>query len=135
LRQVAAQIDCERFRPRLAEAYSVRRKECLENPASKRGRVVVKNDYEAEYAQVEAKAQSPKYEQTRRTHPKVERKLNEVVRHQDGRRARFRRLAKVLVQAVLLALVVNIKRLVKLGAQRVQAAAAALTVRAELGVT
>src|SRR5205085_4731505 len=80
------------------------RNECLANPASKRGRVVVKNDYEAEYVKVEAKAQTPEYQQTRRTHPKIERKLSEVVRHHEGRRARFRGLAGVLTQAVLLAL-------------------------------
>jgi len=114
------------------------RNECLENPASKRGRVVVKNDYQAEYAQVEAKAQTPEYQQTRQTHPKVERKLNEVVRHHDGRRARFRGQAKVLVQAVLTAMVVNVKRMVKLLAQPRQVvveAVAGLGVRAELGRT
>ena len=57
------------------------RAECLENPASKRGRVVIKNDYEAEYLKVEAKAQTPEYQETRRTHPKIERKLGEMVRH------------------------------------------------------
>lgn len=114
------------------------RNECLNNPASQRGRVVVKNDYEAEYAKVEAKAQTPEYQRTRRTHPKIERKLNEVVRHQQGRRARFRGLAKVLIHSVLTALVVNVKRMVKLLAQPAQAAvdvATALAVRAERGVT
>ena len=57
------------------------REQCLENPAGRHGRVVVKNDYEAEYAKVEAKAQTPEYRETRRTHPKIERKLNEVARH------------------------------------------------------
>ena len=108
------------------------RAECLENPASPRGRVVIKNDYEAEYRKVEAKAQTPEYQQTRRTHPKIERKLNEVVRHHDARRARFRGLPKVLVQAVLTAFAVNVKRIVKLLAP---AAAEASAVRAELGVT
>jgi len=111
------------------------RNECLEKPARQRGRVVVKNDYEAEYARVEAKTRTPEYEATRRTHPKVERKLNELVRHHAGRHACFRGLPKVLTQAVLTALVVNVKRMVKLGAQRVQAAAAALGMRAAWGVT
>jgi transposase len=113
------------------------RQQCLENPDSRRGRVVVKNDYEAEYAKVEAKAQTPEYQETRRTHPKIERKLNEVVRHHDSRRVRFRGLAKVLTQAVLTALVVNVKRMIKLLApsRHSVANAAALGVRAELGMT
>ncbi|MFI4982348.1 MAG: transposase [Nevskiales bacterium] len=111
------------------------RDQCLENPACRRGRVVTKNDYEAEYAAVEAKAQTPEYQQTRRTHPKIERKLNELVRHHAARRASYRGLAKVLIQSVLTALVVNIKRLVKLLSPRVPTLAAASAVRAELGVT
>ena len=111
------------------------RPECLANPASPRGRVVVKNDYEAEYAQVEAKARTPEYQQTRRTHPKIERKLNEMVRHHRSRRAYFRGRARVLTQAVLTALVVNVKRMVKLLAQPPQAAPAAFAVRAELCAT
>jgi transposase len=109
------------------------RTECLANPASPRGRVVIKNDYEAEYAQVEAKAQTPEYQQTRRTHPKIERKLNEMARHHEARRARFRGLPKVLIQVVLTALVVNVKRMVKLLTQKTPAAVAASAVRAELG--
>jgi len=111
------------------------RAECLENPASPRGRVVIKNDYEAEYRKVEAKAQTPQYQETRRTHPKIERKLGELARHHQARRARFRGLPKVLVQAVLTALVVNVKRMVKLLAQKTTAATSAFAVRAELGAT
>ena len=57
------------------------RTECLENPASPRGRVVIKNDYEADYKKVHDKAQTPEYRDTRRTHPKIERKLGEMARH------------------------------------------------------
>lgn len=109
------------------------RTECLQNPASPRGRVVIKNDYEAEYAKVEAKAQTPEYQEVRRAHPKVERKLNEVVRHHDARRARYRGLGKVLIQGVLTALVVNVKRMVKLIARPENGADSGLAVRAELG--
>jgi Transposase DDE domain len=108
------------------------RAECLENPTSKRGRVVINNDCEAEYRQVEAKARTPGYPETRRTHAKVERKLGEMARHHNARRARFRGLPKVFAQAVLTALVVNVKRMVKLLAQKSCAAAAALPVRADL---
>ncbi len=108
------------------------RSECLENPATKRGRVVIKNDYEAEYRKVQEKAGTPAYQETRRTHAKIERKLGEVVRHHRARRTSFRGLAKVLTQAVLTALAVNVKRMVKLLTPSVLPAAATETVRAEL---
>jgi transposase len=111
------------------------RAECLNNPDSKGGRIVVKNDYEAEYLKVEAKAKTAAYQETRRTHPKIERKLSEFVRRHDARRARFRGLAKTLTQAVLTGLVVNIKRMLKLLTQRTKAAASANAVRAEFQVT
>jgi Transposase DDE domain len=111
------------------------REECLQNPQSKLGRTVIKNDYEAEYRKVEEKAKTPQYQETRRTHPKIERKLNEVARHQGARRACLRGLRKVHTQAVLTALVVNVKRIVKLLAQKMSDAASALPVRAELGTT
>ena len=106
------------------------RNECMTNPASKRGRVVIKNDYEPEYKKVHEKVRTPQYQETRRTHPKIERKLSEVVRHHQGRRAAYRGLPKVLVHAVMLALVVNVKRMVKLLGQKAATAIAALTVRA-----
>jgi transposase len=112
-----------------------RRSECLENPAKKRGRVVIKNDYEAEYKKVQEKARTSQYQQTRRTHPKIERKLGEVVRHHRARRTSFRGLAKVLTQALLTALAVNVKRMVKLLTPIVHQAAAPATVRAELCAT
>jgi transposase len=108
------------------------RAQCLENPESKRGRVVVKNDYEAEYAQVAAKAKTPAYQETRRTHPKIERKLNEIVRHHRARRVAFRGLPKIRIQAALTALVVNVKRMVKLMGQTAKLLLAAPAVRAEM---
>jgi transposase len=112
-------------------AACARRRECLENPATKRGRVVIKNDYEPEYRKVQEKARTPQYQQTRRTHPKIERKLGEVVRHHRARRTSFRGLAKVLTQALLTALAVNVKRMVKLLTPTVPKPAATATVRAE----
>lgn len=109
-----------------------RRTECLQNPKSKGGRTVIKNDYEAEYAKVEAKARTPEYAATRREHPKIERKLGEMVRHHGARRACFRGTFKVLVQALLTAMAVNVKRMVKLVAQKTSAVACELAVRAEL---
>jgi transposase len=113
-------------------AACAQRSACLENPNPERGRVVVKNDYEAEYKQVQEKARTPQYQETRRTHPKIERKLGEVVRHHRARRTSFRGLAKVLTQAVMTALAVNVKRMVKLLAPTVLPPAATTTVRAEL---
>jgi len=108
------------------------RQECLANPQSKGGRTVIKNDYEAEYKQVFAKAKTPEYEATRRTHPKIERKLGEIVRHHGARQANYRGQAKVLMQALLTGLVVNVKRMVKLVAGLVPPATGTLAVRAEL---
>jgi hypothetical protein len=107
---------------------------CLDNPDSKRGRAVVKNDYDAEYAKVEAKAKTAEYQHTRRTHPKIERKLNEVVRHHRARRTCYRGLPKVLTQVVLTALVTNVKRMVKLLAQKTSDVIAASGVRAEFAL-
>lgn len=90
------------------------REQCLEKPARKGGRTVIKNDYEAEYQRVAATAQTPAYEQTRREHSKIERKLGELARQHGARRARYRGLAKVFSQALLTALVVNVKRIVNL---------------------
>ena len=111
------------------------RTECLENPASPRGRVVIKNDYEADYKKVHDKAQAPEYRETRRTHPKIERKLGEMARHHGARRACFRGLAKVLTQALMTALAVNVKRMVKLLNTNVLPGLAGGTVRAELAAT
>ena len=111
------------------------REQCLQNPHSKKGRTVIKNDYEAEYAQVAAKARTPEYAQTRREHPMIERKLGELARHHNARRARYRGLPKVRIQAILTALVVNAKRMVKPLAQKISAAARGIAVRAEIAET
>lgn len=90
------------------------RSSCLEKPSGTTGRSVIKNDYEAEYGRVAAKSETASYAEVRREHPKVERKLGELVRHHGLRWARYRGRAKVLVQSCLTALVVNVKRMVKL---------------------
>lgn len=80
---------------------------------------------------MQAKAKTPEYEQTRRVHPKIERKLNELARHHRCRRACYRGRPKVLVQTLLTALVVNVKRIVKLLARSAPTAIRTLAVRAE----
>ena len=107
------------------------REQCFPNPERKTGRTVVKNDYQAEYDEVQAKAKTPEYEQTRRVHPKIERKLNELARHHRCRRACYRGKPKVLTQTLLTALVVNVKRMVKLLARSTSTATRTLAVRAE----
>src|SRR5208282_3449378 len=96
-------------------AHCPLREQCLEHPEREKSRrTVQKNVYQAEYDKVAEKAKTPEYQATRRVHPKIERKLNELVRHHHCRRARYRGLAKVLVQVICTALVVNVKRIVKL---------------------
>src|SRR5262249_8284358 len=86
--------------------------QCLATPQTK-SRTVIKNDYEAEYQAAQAKARTPAYAQIRQEHPAIERKLSELVRRHDLRHARYRGLRKVLRQALLTGLAVNLKRLVK----------------------
>ena len=89
------------------------REQCLSDPKT-RSRTVIKNDYEAEYKAAQAKAHTPEYAKVRKEHPAIERKLSELVRRHDIRHARYRGLSKVLRQGWLTALVVNLKRLVRL---------------------
>jgi transposase len=107
------------------------RSQCLPNPEQKTRRSVIKNDYEVEYRRARAKAQTPEFARVRKEHPKIERKLAEMVRWHRGRRARYWGQSKVMVQALLTAMVVNVKRMAHLlgGVPR---ALAAGTVRAEL---
>jgi hypothetical protein len=89
------------------------RDQCLSNPTTK-SRTVVKNDYEAEYKAAQAKAQTPEYQKVRKEHPAIERKLSELINRHDLRHARYRGLSKVLRQALLTGVAVNLKRMVKL---------------------
>lgn len=109
------------------------REQCLQNPNSKKGRTVIKNDYDEEYRRVKEKAATPEYAATRREHPLIERKINEVAGHHDNRQARYRGLGKVLRQSILTVVVVNIKRIVKLLAQKISGPSGGITVRAEVG--
>jgi transposase len=83
------------------------------------GRVVTKNHHEKEYQAARAKAQTEAYRAVRREHPAIERKLGEMVRWHRARWARYRGQAKVLLQGLLTGLVVNVKRIVSLGASGV----------------
>jgi hypothetical protein len=94
---------------------------CLSHVAKANGRIVVVNDYAAEYTAARQQATTPGYRQVRREHRAIERKLAEVVRQHDGRRARYRGRARVSIQYLLTGLVINIKRMVRLLVEPAQA--------------
>jgi transposase len=89
------------------------RAQCLK-PDTQGGRTVIKNDYEAQYRAAQQRAQTPTYKAIRREHPRIERKLAELIRWHDGRRVRYRGRLRVKIQYLLTAVVVNCKRIVKL---------------------
>lgn len=88
--------------------------QCMEALPKSSGRTVIKNDYRAEYAAAWTRSESERYCEVRSEHPKVERKLGEMVRHHGGRRSRYWGRWRVKVQSLLTGMVVNIKRMVKL---------------------
>jgi transposase len=88
--------------------------QCLEYLPKQRGRTISKNDYDAEYQDARQLALTPAYTQVRREHPRVERKFAEIIQFHGGRRARYRGHWRVAIQYLLIAMVVNIKRMVRL---------------------
>jgi len=100
--------------------------QCVAHPGEGAfGRSVSKNDYEAEYTRARERAKTTEFEQVRREHPAVERKLNELLNHHGGRRARYWGRAKVHIQQLMTGMVVNVKRMVTLlGKVRAESAAA-----------
>ena len=100
--------------PRAPCATCALQQRCLQRLPQATGRMVVINDYAAEYAAARQKAQTPAYRAVRREHPAIERKLAEIVRRHDGRRARYRGRARSRIQYLLTGLVVNVKRMVRL---------------------
>ncbi len=87
---------------------------CMERRPATNGRTVNKSDYQSEHDRARQKVLTPQYEAVRREHPKVERKLGEVMNRHGGRRARYRGLPKVLVQQLMATAATNVKRLVRL---------------------
>jgi transposase len=88
--------------------------QCMQKLPEERGRQVNKNDYEPEYQATRDLAQTKAYSDVRKLHPKVERKLAEIVRFHGGRRTRFWGSRRVAVQYLLTTMVVNLKRIVRL---------------------
>jgi transposase len=87
---------------------------CMEQPPRRHGRTVCKTDYQAEHDAARQKATTPQYAAVRREHPKVERKLGEIMNRHGGRRARYRGRGKVLIQELMACTATNVKRLVRL---------------------
>lgn len=100
--------------------------QCMSKPGTGHfGRSITKNDYEAEYNRARAKAETDEYKSVRRKHPAIERKLNELMNHHRGRRARYWGRAKVAAQQFMTAFTVDVKRILKLRTTRTIRAALA----------
>lgn len=105
-----------------AWVYYFRASQCRDCPLraqcvtakNRSGRKVSKNDFQAQYHAAKERATSDEYKQIRKEHPAIERKLNELVRWHDGRRVWYRGRLRVKVQYLLLGIVVNCKRIVRL---------------------
>jgi transposase len=96
---------------------------CLgEIPKGSFGRTVRRSDYEPEYQRARSRAATPEYAAVRKEHPKVERKLGEIVNRHGGRRAHYRGLSKVLCQELMACVVTNVKRIVRLNCARMATA-------------
>jgi IS5 family transposase len=89
------------------------RAQCLQ-PHTRGGRSIIKNDYEAQYRAAQQRAQTVAYHEVRREHPRIERKLADLIRWHNGRRVRYRGRLREKVQYLLTAVVVHCKRIVKL---------------------
>ncbi len=63
---------------------------------------------------VRQRAQTDEYAEVKREHPKVERRLGELINRHDGRRARYRGTARVFVQQILGAMTANVSRMIRL---------------------
>jgi hypothetical protein len=80
----------------------------------KHGRTVSINDYEPEYELLRQRKQTEEYAAVKQEHPKVERRLGELVNRHGGRRARYRGQARVHVQKLIEGTIHNVKRMLRL---------------------
>jgi transposase len=83
-------------------------------PTGTFGRTVRKSDYEAEYQRAQRRATTPEYAAVRKEHPKVERKLGEIMNRHGGRRARYWGCSKILCQELMATVATNVKRIGRL---------------------
>ena len=86
---------------------------CID-PKQKFGRSAGRNDFQSEYDMVRERAQTQEYADVKRDHPKVERRLGELINRHGGRRARYRGTARVFAQQLMGAMTANIKRMIRL---------------------
>jgi hypothetical protein len=88
---------------------------CMKHPPQGRsGKTVRKNDYEEEYRRARAKAVTTEYAQVRAEHPKVERKLGEMLNRHGGRHAHYHGVEKVSIQEFMAGMATDVKRLLRL---------------------
>jgi transposase len=87
--------------------------QCID-PGQKHGRTVRKNDYEPEYEMVRQRARTEEYAEVKQEHPKVERRLGELINRHGCRRARYRGTARVFIQQLLGGLTANVSRMARL---------------------
>lgn len=83
-------------------------------PVGRMGRAVSKNEYEAEYARVAARAKTDAYREVRKEHALVERKFTEPLNRHGGRRTPYRGKAKTTAHELMAAAATNVKRIAKL---------------------
>jgi len=103
-----------RFRFRASQCHACPlRAQCL-SPKTTGGRSVTKSDYAAQYHAAQQRAETAAYQDVRREHPRIERKLADLIRWHNGRHVRYRGRLRVKIQYLLTAVVVNCKRIVKL---------------------
>ena len=100
-----------RFARTTCEGCPLRDKCVAPNGTGAFGRSLTKNDYEPEYERARKRTQTPDYAAVRREHPSVERKLNEILNHHRGRRARYWGRPKIHIQELMTAFVVNVKQM------------------------
>jgi hypothetical protein len=86
---------------------------CID-PGQKHPRTVRLNDYEPEYQMLRDRATTPEYAAVKAEHPKVERRLGQIVNRYGGRRARYRGRPRVHLQKFLEATVHNVVRMIRL---------------------
>ncbi len=77
-------------------AHCALQAQCLAVLPQHKGRSVIKNEYQPEYAAARQRATPEAYQAVRRKHPRVERKLADIVCIHGGRRTRYRRRWRVL---------------------------------------
>ena len=88
---------------------------CMSHPPKGRtGKNIRKNDYEKEYRRARTKATTQEYKKVRSEHPRVERKLGEMLNRHGGRRAWYHGLQKVLIHELMAGMATNMKRILRL---------------------